>query len=129
MRDRGSGRVAAQTHGLPYPERVASRKIVQVIFRSERGFGHKTRFADSADYHYQGSASTLEMALLIADPQRERLWLQPKTPAPAEEVLLVSYEYRPGTVGERMEAYAPHITKHPHGRGGSGYGTRPRRRD
>jgi hypothetical protein len=55
-----------------------------VIFRSERGFGHKTRFWDSADYHYEGSASTLEMALLISDPQRERVWLQPKTPAPTE---------------------------------------------
>ena len=126
MRDRGSGRAAAQTHGLPYPKRVASRKIVQVIFQSERGFGHKTRFADSAQYHYEGSANTLEMALLIADPQRERVWLQPKTLA--GEVLLVSYDYRPGTVGERMEAYEPHIGKRSHGRGGRGCGTRSRRR-
>jgi hypothetical protein len=80
-----------------------ARKTHCEIFRDGERFGYRVRFYDSDHFHYISSSyEGPERALEAHDKHQERIWEQTR-PFAAADVLLVSDEYKPESVGWRMK--------------------------
>ena len=67
-------------------------------------YGFSTRFPGQHPHHSIATFDTVEQALAWCDPHREHIW---EEASDADETkLLVSRDYKEGTVGWRM----PHLT-------------------
>ena len=63
-------------------------------------YGFSTRFADQLPHHTIATFDSVEQVLSWCDPHRERIW---EEASDADETkLLISREYKEGTVGWRM---------------------------
>jgi hypothetical protein len=80
-----------------------ARQIHCEIFRDGARFGYRVHFCDSDHFHYiSSSCEGLERALEAHDGHQERNWERPG-PFAAADVVLVSDEYKPESVGWRMK--------------------------
>jgi hypothetical protein len=80
-----------------------ARKIHCAISRDGERFGYRVRFCYSDQFHFVSSSyESLARTLKRQDGHRERVWRQPG-PSAAADIVLVSDEYKPDSVGWRME--------------------------
>lgn len=89
----------------PVPETVI------YLDRKTNQYGFRVRFPHKKYIHYRMCVfATLEDALGVADNHRERIWEKAEAATDADEApILISRDFRRGTVGWRMARWYPGV--------------------